>query len=563
MFQNLKNNKEENHKIHIVMAIISGLYILFAFLIGNAVEGMPIAFAILMEAFVSIHMSLFVYFPLSHFLAPENTTAAFLKIFFTRVILLVILDFICPGIAIVDFIAVFIGAFIVIPITAATSSKNTVDTVVQLASQKNAATQSQNTILARCSYCGTPFKMDEKVCSGCGAPFDGDNVVVSAVTPITPPTQDYVQVSQFDPIYNKSEKELLSLFLTKELEKIGVYQYPKMIPQSQLKRKKFLYVLFALLVFIYVSLIFFHFPIATYIVGLILLLSAYWMTNRFNLVKYLSKEVKARPNEKIMNILMSTKQTLVKDDSKKIFVPATISAIVISLLLFIEPRAFYEKIDGGYALRFYAFGLTNFKEVTIPETYRDEPILSIRGNAFSNMPFLEEVNLPNTVTEIRGQAFKNDIHLSFITLPDHLEYLGGGAFYNCRALESITVPDTVTYMGGEVFKNDTSLLTVTLSKNITEIRGNSFENCEKLQTIIIPDKVTRIGGHAFYNCQDLTVVLFTENSQLQEIGSSAFRRCSSLYSITIPSSVYINERAFKESPTEIYYFGDWQTPFLP
>ena len=67
--------------------------------------------------------------------------------------------------------------------------------------------------------------------------------------------------------------------------------------------------------------------------------------------------------------------------------------------------------------------------------------------------------------------------------------------------------------------------------------------------------VTRIGGHAFYGCYHLSSVLVSENSKLVEIGSSAFRRCTNLYSIKLPAGVSINQRAFKESPTYVEYYG--------
>lgn len=40
-------------------------------------------------------------------------------------------------------------------------------------------------------------------------------------------------------------------------------------------------------------------------------------------------------------------------------------------------------------------------------------------------------------------------------------------------------------------------------------------------------------------------------STVTEIGSSAFRLCTSLRIISVPKGAYINEKAFKESPTII------------
>lgn len=91
----------------------------------------------------------------------------------------------------------------------------------------------------------------------------------------------------------------------------------KLIPSDVLKRKNILNVIFAVLLFVYISLIFFHFPIATYIVGLIILIAFFFITRKYNLVKYIKKELKSRPSEKISNVVMSVKSSLVPDNIKK------------------------------------------------------------------------------------------------------------------------------------------------------------------------------------------------------------------------------------------------------
>ena len=63
--------------------------------------------------------------------------------------------------------------------------------------------------------------------------------------------------------------------------------------------------------------------------------------------------------------------------------------------------------------------------------------------------------------------------------------------------------------------------------------------------------VTVIKEEAFYGCDELSEVFIPES--VVEIGSSAFRQCESLKSIEIPSYTLVNERAFKESPTEIIW----------
>lgn len=373
------------------------------------------------------------------------------------------------------------------------------------------------------------------------------NVVQEKRIPVLP--------SSFDNMYSYNENKLVEVFINKELEKVKINKYNGLIPMDALKRKKIINIIILFLLFVLISMIFFHFPIYSYVIGVLIILIVYKTSRKFDLTMYLKKELKARPSEKVSNIIMNVKNTLVKDDSNKIFAIGIIIAIALPLLIFIKPRIIYEKMDNGYGVRFYAFGLTNFTSATIPETYKGEKVVSLRGNTFSNMFFLKEINLPDTITEIRGQAFKNLLFLEEIKLPSKLEYLGGGAFYNCKKLKSIEIPDSVTELGGESFYGASSLESVKLSKNITEIRGNTFENCKSLKSITIPDKVTRIGGHAFYANSSLSEVLIGENSQLVEIGSSAFRLCDSLNYIVLPTITSVNSRAFKESPTEIVRFS--------
>lgn len=405
----------------------------------------------------------------------------------------------------------------------------------------------------KCSQCGAELKGPYKFCPKCGKEIAS---TTNEPLPVPPVTKVVVTPNNFNPIYNNSEEELLNKFIDQELKKAGIEPDKKIVTSDILKRKNIFTIIFTVLVFVYISLIFFHFPMKTYIIGLIILLIYCKYTKKYDFMTYLKKEIKGRPGEKISNIVMSAKNSIVEDNLKKVRPLMIFAAFLLPLLIFKDPRIMYEKTNGGYNVRFYTFGLTNFTTASIPETYKKENVVGLRGNTFSNMYFLKKVSLPDTITEIRGQAFKNDKHLKNITLPNKLEYLGGGAFSNCTSLTEISLPDTLTYMGGETFSHASSLSKVELSENLTEIRGNSFEYCTSLSEIRIPDNVERIGGHAFFGASALANVELTPNSKLNEIGSSAFRECNSLYSITIPKNISVNERAFKDSPTNINYFGE-------
>lgn len=505
-------------------------------------SSIPVSFAIGLEAFISIHMSVFVLKPISKIISQSESKKIFWILFGIRAAILIIFDFfITTYIVIFDFLAVFVGAFIIVPILIAKKNSG------RIKMYKNNQEEMVDNVL-KCKKCGKVLNETYKFCTNCGTPFEVENDVN------TP--RILVSYNSFDPIFKNSEDKLVEEFIKREMQKAEFDINSKLIPSDVLKRKNILNVIFAVLLFVYISLIFFHFPIVTYIVGLVILIAFFFITRKYDLLKYIKKELKSRPSEKISNVVMSVKSSLVPDNIKKFKIVFCLAAILISGVIFYTPKIFYEKADNGYSVRFYAFGITNFTKAKIPNTYKGENVVGLRGNTFSNMPLLKEVELPDTIKEIRGQAFKNNFRLKNVNIPSNLEYLGGGAFYNCVSLTNIEFPDSLTYMGGEAFYNASSLESIKLSNNISEIRGNTFEECSSLKSIVIPDNVTRIGGHAFYGCSELSSVEISQNSNLQEIGSSAFRLCDNLKSITIPKGVDVNSRAFKESPTKVKRYGE-------
>ena len=156
---------------------------------------------------------------------------------------------------------------------------------------------------------------------------------------------------------------------------------------------------------------------------------------------------------------------------------------------------------------------------------------------------IEEVEIPDTVTEIGDYAFHNFLELKKINIPNSVTRIGQDAFYYCINLTSITIPNSVTSIGYGAFDDCSSLTSITIPESVTSIDGYAFDGCSSLTSITIPDGVTSIGNYAFGYCRSLTSIKLPNN--LISIGMNAFRECSSLASITIPESVTsIGEFAF-------------------
>ena len=79
--------------------------------------------------------------------------------------------------------------------------------------------------------------------------------------------------------------------------------------------------------------------------------------------------------------------------------------------------------------------------------------------------------------------------------------------------------------------------------SVAYIGSSAFKGCSGLTSVSIPNSVTSIREFAFNGCSGLTSVSIPNS--VTDIGSGAFRACSGLTSVTIPNSVnFIGDLAF-------------------
>ena len=201
---------------------------------------------------------------------------------------------------------------------------------------------------------------------------------------------------------------------------------------------------------------------------------------------------------------------------------------------------------------------------------------AIGDRAFENCSTLTAITFSEGVTSIGKFAFSGCSSLTSITIPENsqLTSIGSGAFRNCSSLKQMTIPYAlfeavkinVDNNGGIIFKFhsefhfERSSGTLYLKKYIGtdknvvlpdnwkderyEIGSFAFKNCSTLTSVTIPEGVTSIGDEAFSGCSTLTSVTIPEG--VTSIGDEAFSGCYSLTSITLPESVTsIGDDAFR------------------
>lgn len=170
-----------------------------------------------------------------------------------------------------------------------------------------------------------------------------------------------------------------------------------------------------------------------------------------------------------------------------------LSAIILLLVLRFRDNTLaeftYEEVDGGVTIKGYQ-GDPGTLEV--PEQIDGYTVVAIADNAFSAQPRLQEVILPETVTEI-----------------------GEAAFADCEMLESVEAPG-VTVIRLEAFQGCIELADVTFSERLAAVEDRAFQGCSKLRALKAPATLGEIGTDAFAGCGNLHLDV-TENPLAAEV----------------------------------------------
>ena len=136
--------------------------------------------------------------------------------------------------------------------------------------------------------------------------------------------------------------------------------------------------------------------------------------------------------------------------------------------------------------------------------------------------------------------------ITSIVIGEGVTTIADNAFEECENVESVSIPASVTSIGGSAFSfagTSATTMTVTIAagSNLATIGGDAFSFCSSLETITIPSSVTTIGTRAFV-MSGLTSVTLSDG--LKVIDGRAFMMCP-MTTITIPASVTsIGESAF-------------------
>ena len=206
---------------------------------------------------------------------------------------------------------------------------------------------------------------------------------------------------------------------------------------------------------------------------------------------------------------------------------------------------------------------SSLKTISLPESVSSIGIASFKGCSS-----LKSIKLSSKLTAIPNDAFSGCTVLAEINLHSGIKSIGSNSFYNCQGLESLYIQasENILNIESSSFTNATpkklflgrdtnralgitSLTEIEVGYDVTTLPNDAFRGCTKLTNVIMPVQgwgliqLDNIGNYAFYNCTSLPSISLP--SSVSSIGSSSFEGCSSLQSIelspkmtTIPYSAF-------------------------
>ena len=194
------------------------------------------------------------------------------------------------------------------------------------------------------------------------------------------------------------------------------------------------------------------------------------------------------------------------------------------------------------------------EELTVPEGVTEIP-----ARAFKSYRRLRKVQLSDTVTEIGASAFSG-CGITSLTLPDSVRTVGASAFFGCTSLEKADL-GRVEKIGSSVFAACTSLSEAELKNaRISALPYGAFDNCYNLLSVVIPSTVTQIHEDAFTGCAKLVEVY--NLSAVPYVGTQTVHT-----SLEEKSIIYANgDFVFSDGKTTdclLSYYGDSTAVTLP
>ena len=209
----------------------------------------------------------------------------------------------------------------------------------------------------------------------------------------------------------------------------------------------------------------------------------------------------------------------------------------------------------------YASDLSNWCKITFMN-YTANP-LSYGDNLYINGSLVNDIIIPNDITEIKNYTFCNCDNLTSVSMPNNVTSIGESAFEYCSNLESVIMPNNVTSIGESAFEYCSNLESVIIPNNVTSIGESAFEYCSNLESVIIPNRVEIVKPYTFNECNLKTIVLGVEVNIIEK---DAFdnTNLTDITSLNPEPPHFYNDTPYAPTVSDFFgYVADKATLYVP
>ena len=128
------------------------------------------------------------------------------------------------------------------------------------------------------------------------------------------------------------------------------------------------------------------------------------------------------------------------------------------------------------------------KKVLVPGQFGGKPVTILLDKLFAGHSEIEEVVIPETVTDLGEFVFDGCENLRSLVLPAGFQYLWGYTFVR-SGLEEIVLPDGVRSIPPYAFKDCKNLRRVVCGTGMKKIGAWAFGGCDSLEEVVCGENV--------------------------------------------------------------------------
>lgn len=199
----------------------------------------------------------------------------------------------------------------------------------------------------------------------------------------------------------------------------------------------------------------------------------------------------------------------------------------------------------------------NATSAIIPEKIGGRSVTRIEASTFDSYANLKSVSIPSSMKVIEDMAFYRCVNLNRVYISDLSSWCsidfanatsnplcnGAELYVDGEWIDQLTLPDDVTEINDFAFCGFSGLKQIEIPNGVTSIGDYAFKNCSGLTAVELPQGVESIGRDAFLSCTGLTKVVIPNS--VNDIGRDAFGDCSAL-------TIYGNSGSYAQEYAERY-----------